>query len=318
MTVDSPSDALLDPIDQYLQSIGEHPLLTAAEERDLAHIIQTGREAQTWLRDYPHADPETRASWHAAVDASRSARQHMIERNLRLVVSIAARYLHRGMPFLDLVQEGNLGLIRAVDKFDPKKQTRLSTYATWWIKQAIERALMEKTSLVRLPVHRVEDILSIRRATQQYLTAHGCQPTDDDLAAALNAHTRSRWTSSRVRNARENESALFVDRLDRHIDDDDDTSLTLGGILAADDCTESHAERRIMVDLIHAALLRLNERERHILSLRYGLLDGQVHTLEAIGQQLNLTRERVRQIERQALDRLRQTFVAGQCSLPWT
>jgi len=307
----------LDAIDCYLQGIGEHPLLTPDEERNLALTVQAGREAEGWLRDHPLADPAQRDAWQRAVDAGFAARQQMIVANLRLVVSIATRYIHRGMPFLDLVQEGNLGLMRAIDKFDPSKNTKVSTYATWWIKQAIERALMEKASLVRLPVHRVEDIWAIRRAKQRHWCAHGHEPTDDDLVTALNGRTTSRWTPSRVRGARSSESALFVDRLDRRLDESDDESSTLGGILAAVESTEDEAEQRILTNLVRSALQALNERERSILQLRYGLLDGQSHTLEAIGKRMHLTRERVRQLERQALERLRTMMVDGQYPLPW-
>jgi RNA polymerase primary sigma factor len=268
------TDALLsDSVRLYLREIGQVPLLSTEQERELAHRIAAG-------------GPD-----------SNIARQQMAAANLRLVVSIAKRYRDRGLPLLDLIQEGSLGLLRAIEKFDVTKGYKFSTYATWWIKQALSRALADQSRLVRLPVHLGETLNRIQAARRQLTQVHGRDPTDAELATHL------QMTEEKLRELRR--TAQDPVSLATPVGEEADSTLADfipdPQALDADDAAVS-GMLRIQ---IATALDQLTERERRVLELRYGLSDGQPHTLEEVGKAFGVTRERVRQIEVKALRKLR-------------
>lgn len=268
------TDALLgDSVRLYLREIGQVPLLTTEQERELARRIAEG-----------------------GPDANH-ARQQMAAANLRLVVSIAKRYRDRGLPLLDLIQEGSLGLLRAIEKFDVTKGYKFSTYATWWIKQALSRALADQSRLVRLPVHLGETLNRIQAARRQLTQVQGRDPTDAELASYL------RMSEEKLRELRR--TAQDPVSLATPVGEEADSTLADfipdPQALDADDAAVSGMLRM----QITAALDQLTERERRVLELRYGLSDGQPHTLEEVGKAFGVTRERVRQIEVKALRKLR-------------
>jgi RNA polymerase primary sigma factor len=269
-TDEDPTDGGVDALRMYLRAIGRVPLLTAAEEIELAKRIEKG---------------------------DLSAKQHMVEANLRLVVSIAKGYLGRGLGLLDLIQEGSLGLIRAVEKFDYRRGFKFSTYATWWIRQAVSRAIADKARTIRVPVHMVEKIGRVAHAERRMVARMGREPTLTELAEELE------MTEHEVREIQRYGQQPVS--LDKPVGDEDDTSL---GDFVEDTATPSALEvaassmRRSHVD---EALAELGERERQVLSLRYGLDGDEPHTLDEVGRMFDITRERVRQIEGQSLRRLR-------------
>jgi RNA polymerase primary sigma factor len=268
------SDALLsDSVRLYLREIGQVPLLTTEEERELASRIAAGG---------PDAD---------------DARQKMASANLRLVVSIAKRYRDRGLPLLDLIQEGSLGLLRAIEKFDVTKGYKFSTYATWWIKQALSRALADQSRLVRLPVHLGETLNRVQVARRRLTQELGREPNDAELSRELG------MTEEKLRDLRR--TAQDPVSLATPVGEEADSTLADfipdPHALDADDAAVSGMLRV----QIAAALNHLTERERHVLEMRYGLSDGQPHTLEEVGRAFGVTRERVRQIEVKALRKLR-------------
>ena len=259
-----------DPVRMYLKEIGKIPLLTADEEIELAKRMEKG-------------DPE--------------AKKRLAESNLRLVVSIAKRYTGRGMQFLDLIQEGNLGLIKAVEKFDYKKGYKFSTYATWWIRQAITRGIADTGRTIRVPVHMVETINKTLRMTRTLLQELGREPTPEEVADRLNVPV------SRVR------EVLKISRdpvsLDTPIGEEDDSHL---GDFIEDDSALSPADSAafsMLREELNTALESLTDRERQVVELRFGLRDGRARTLEEVGREFNVTRERIRQIEAKALRKLR-------------
>ena len=259
-----------DPIREYLKEIGSIPLLSAQEEYDLA-------------RKKAEGDPD--------------AQKQLVEANLRLVVSIAKHYTGRGMSFLDLVQEGNIGLMRAVEKFDYTKGYRLSTYATWWVKQAITRALADQSRTIRLPVHMVETVNRIRRAQRNLSVSLGREPSVDELAENLGM-TRRRVTELL-------QASGDTVSLETPVGDEDGSSL---GDFVADDSnesTEDKAESFLLREEIDEMLKGLSPREREVIILRFGLETGKPMTLEEVGKRFNVTRERIRQIETAALRKLR-------------
>jgi RNA polymerase primary sigma factor len=286
-----------DPVRMYLKDIGKVPLLTAGQEVNLARRIEAGVLAEERLGVSPEMTPERTASELANVEDGELAKQQLTEANLRLVVSIAKRYVGRGMALLDLVQEGNLGLMRAVEKFDYTKGFKFSTYATWWIRQAITRAIADQARTIRIPVHMVETMNKVLRVQRQMLQELGREPTVDEVAHKVDL------TSDKVREIQR--IAQEPLSLETPVGEEDDSSL--GDFVpdpTAPEPTEE-AEQRGLREEITRALEELNEREREIMRLRFGLDDGQPHTLEEVGRRFKVTRERIRQIESKTLAKLR-------------
>lgn len=262
--------AMDDPVKVYLKEIGKVPLLTAEEEIELAIRIS---------------------------DDDENAKKRLAEANLRLVVSIAKRYVGRGMQFLDLIQEGNLGLIKAVDKFDYTKGFKFSTYATWWIRQAITRAIADQARTIRIPVHMVETINKVKKANSQLLHTNGREPTPDEIAAFLDMPVDKVREILRV--AQEPVS------LETPIGEEEDSHL--GDFIPDDDALApaDAASMSLLKEQLSDVLKTLTPREEKVLSLRFGLEDGNPKTLEEVGKEFNVTRERIRQIEAKALRKLR-------------
>lgn len=295
--VEDESVPVEDAIQLYLHEIGQHALLTAAQEVAIAQRIERGKAATEQLRDDVLITPSHRATLETAMADGALARQELIEANLRLVVSVAKKYIGHQLSFLDLVQEGNLGLMRAVEKFDWRKGNRFSTYATWWIRQSVSRALAEHGRLIRLPVHLGEMIGQVRRTMHQLEQALERPPTPEEIAEALGVTPRK---IKRLLTA-----AIQPLSLEQPMGPDGDTFI---GEMLAD--AEEHtpveiATRHLLYDDVHAALLDLPERERKVLLLRYGLEDGKLRTLEEVGATFGITRERTRQIEAEAMQQLR-------------
>jgi RNA polymerase sigma factor (sigma-70 family) len=280
----------------YLDDIGRTPLLTAADEVELSQRIEAGLYALHLLQTGEYAESDRADLQHLVRDGER-AKDQMLRANLRLVVSVAKKHSHRGLPFLDVVQEGNLGLVRAVEKFDYRKGYKFSTYATWWIRQAIGRGLAEQARTVRLPVHVHEQIGKLTRALRDLSNALERDPEDAELAEALG------WSVDEVTNLRRVSRDAIS--LDTPVGDEADTSV---GDLVVDttavSASEVYEHRALMSDL-STALDRLPDREATIVRMRYGLYDGRPHTLDEIGRAVGLTRERVRQLEKEALGKLR-------------
>jgi RNA polymerase primary sigma factor len=299
--VEDESVPVEDAIQLYLHEIGQHPLLTAQQEVSIAQRIERGREAAEQLRTDDAIPLEHRAMLEAAVADGALARQELIQSNLRLVVSVAKKYIGHQLSFLDLVQEGNLGLMRAVEKFDWRKGNRFSTYATWWIRQSVSRSLAEHGRLIRLPVHLGEMIGQVRRTMHQLEQALERPPTPEEIAEALGVTPRK---IKRLLTA-----AIQPLSLEQPMGPDGDTFI--GEMLAdADEHTPVEiATQHLLFRDVHAALLELPERERRVLQLRYGLEDGKLRTLEQVGAEFGITRERTRQIEAEAIRRLRDPEV---------
>ncbi len=291
------SDALLgDSVRLYLREIGQVPLLTTEQEQHLARTIADGIRAASELTNGA-ADTEHSRQLRARIEAGNDARQRMAAANLRLVVSIAKRYRDRGLPLLDLIQEGSLGLLRAIEKFDVEKGYKFSTYATWWIKQALSRALADQSRLVRLPVHLGETLNRIQSARRQLTQSLGREPNDSELATALS------MSEEKLRELRR--TAQDPVSLATPVGEEADSTLADfipdPHALDADDAAAGGMLRTQIAD----ALNQLTDRERKVLELRYGLVDGQPRTLEEVGKAFSVTRERVRQIEVKALRKLR-------------
>jgi RNA polymerase primary sigma factor len=296
----------VDSVRAYLQSIGKTALLTAAEEVDLAKRMEVGLYAAERLRDPPENSPISATTvrdlqWLAR--DGRRAKSQLLEANLRLVVSVAKRYTGRGLPFLDLIQEGNIGLIRAAEKFDHTKGYKFSTYAVWWIRQAVSRALADQTRTIRIPVHMAEAINKLRRLSRELIVQLGREPTPAELAAELG------MTPERVveiqQHAREPLS------LDNTVGQESDARL---GDLIEDTEAVVAAEAAIS-GMVHvevcAVLATLSEREADIIRLRFGFTDGRPHTLDEISRIYGVTRERIRQIEAKTMTKLRHPSRAG-------
>lgn len=289
---------------QYLREIGRIPLLTAAEEVELARRVEAGLFAEEKLGSTPDLDSELALDLDRLVVMGRMAKRRLIEANLRLVVSVAKRYVGRGLTMLDLVQEGNLGLIRAVEKFDYARGYKFSTYATWWIRQAMSRALADQARTIRVPVHVVELINRVVRVQRRMLQERGYEPTADEVAAHLDLAPER--VGEVLRLAQEPVS------LHAPVGEEDDVAL---GDLIEDGDAASPVESAAFLLLrehLEAVLSTLGERERKVVQLRYGLADGRPRTLEEIGRIFGVTRERIRQIESKTLNKLRDHAFADQ------
>jgi RNA polymerase primary sigma factor len=281
----------------YLREIGKVPLLNAEQEVDLSKRVEAGLFAEHKLANGGEMTPSLRRDFSALVRDGRAAKQQLISANLRLVVSVAKKYTGRGMTLLDLVQEGNLGLIRAVEKFDYAKGYKFSTYATWWIRQAIGRAMADQARTIRIPVHLVEQLNRLTRQQRQLVTSLGREPTDDELAEALDISVEQVADLRRI--------SQDTVSLETAVGDDGES--VLGDFIEdADAVVPSDAAAfGAMQDELHGVLHSLPEREREVIRLRYGLVDGRQHTLAEVGSRLGLTRERIRQIEKETLRELR-------------
>lgn len=287
-----------DSVRMYMKEIGRSDLLTAEEEVDFARRIEAGRLAGERLEgeEAGSLSEEEKQSLRASVEDGREARTRLTESNLRLVVSIAKGYVGHGMPLSDLIQEGNIGLMTAVEKFDYTKGYRFSTYATWWIKQAISRALADKSRTIRIPVHVAGDVTKLNRTASKLAADLGHDPSIDELADAMDLSV------DRVKELRKYSQSTIS--LDTPVGDEDDSQI---GDFVADTTTaapEQAAESEMLKEQLEKVLGTLTEREQQVIRLRFGLDDDHPHTLEEIGQQFGVTRERIRQIETKALRKL--------------
>jgi RNA polymerase primary sigma factor len=289
-----------DPVHMYLKEIGKVKLLDAALEVELAERIVAGNEAAQRLVE-PDATGEPsagRATDRVMVSRGRQAKEALIEANLRLVVSIAKRYRNRGLAFLDLIQEGNLGLMRAVEKFDHTKGFKFSTYATWWIRQAITRAIADQARTIRIPVHMVETINKVVWAQRQLLQELGREPSAEEVASRVD------FSIERVREIqRINQDTVS---LEQPMGDEDDFSLS--DLIEDREAVvpDDAAARMMLDDAVREALGHLSPREQDVVRLRFGLEDGKIRTLEEVGKAFGVTRERIRQIEAKTLAKLRR------------
>ncbi|HVV10084.1 sigma-70 family RNA polymerase sigma factor [Amycolatopsis sp.] len=282
----------------YLNGIGKTSLLTAADEVELAKRIEAGVFAQHMLETAPKLSDQRRTELKALIRDGHQAKNHLLEANLRLVVSLAKRYTGRGMPLLDLIQEGNLGLIRAVEKFDYSKGFKFSTYATWWIRQAITRGMADQGRTIRLPVHLVEQVNKLARIKRDLHQQLGREATNEELAAESGIAAEK--VADLLDHARDPVS------LDMPVGTEEDAPL--GDFIEDSEATdaESAVISGLLQDDLRRVLATLDEREQSVIRLRYGLDDGQPRTLDQIGKHFGLSRERVRQIEREVMSKLRQ------------
>ena len=320
----------LDPVRLFLRDIGRHPLLTAEQEMELAQKIIDGNQAKKRLEEADAndetLDPDERDELEQKVIEGKQAHDTLAQSNLRLVVSVAKRYIGRGLSFLDLIQEGNLGLLRAVDKFDHTLGFKFSTYATWWIRQSISRAIADQARTIRIPVHMHETINRQRRMQRQLQQDLGREPTSEELAVEMDflepeesqkikelwAEGRSLPPELKRKLERAAEKVRRIQRLSREPLSLDtpvgaEENSFLGDFIEDDSLPGpvDAASRRLLKEQMEEVLDALNERERQVLVMRFGLEDGSTRTLEDVGKEFNVTRERVRQIEAKALRKLR-------------
>jgi RNA polymerase primary sigma factor len=293
--------AAADPVRSYLKQIGRVPLLTAEQEVELAKRVEAGLYATELLRqgtnDPAGIDVTLERDLRWIVRDGARAKDHLLEANLRLVVSLAKRYTGRGMAFLDLIQEGNLGLVRAVEKFDYTKGFKFSTYATWWIRQAVTRAMADQARTIRIPVHMVEVINKMRRLQREFVQEKGREPSTDELAAEMEL------TPAKVLEIQQ--YARDPISLDQTIGEDEGSALgdfvqDVDAVVALDAVTSM-----LLTGELQAVLSTLTEREAGVVRMRYGFVDGTTHTLDEIGQVYGVTRERIRQIEMRTMAKLR-------------
>jgi RNA polymerase primary sigma factor len=329
--LDSQVGASSDPVRMYLREIGQVPLLTAEDEVALAQAILRGDEASRRLADDGNLAAEESAALEGQVQQGFRARRRLAEANLRLVVSVAKRYMGRGMSFLDLIQEGNIGLMKAVEKFDHTMGYKFSTYATWWIRQAISRAIADQARTIRIPVHMVETISHLVRTQRRLQQELGRDATPEDIAldpemsstvglddedreailAALAEEERLDPIMSRKlrRAANRVEQIIRISQepmsLETPVGTEEDSYL--GDFIKDETMPEPDdaASKQLLAEQLRTILGSLNRRERQVLEMRFGLKDGQSHTLEEVGQAFGVTRERIRQIEAKALRKLR-------------
>lgn len=285
-----------DPVRMYLQEIGQVSLLTAQQEVELAKAMEAGGHARQALR-CEQLSLEERWGYQRLVEAGNDARRHLIQANLRLVVSIAKKYTSYGLTMMDLIQEGNIGLMRAVEKFDYTKGHKFSTYATWWIRQAITRAIADQSRTIRLPVHMGEAISQVKRTSHKLQQSMQRDPTPEEIASAMGI------TAGKVR--RTLEASMHPLSLEMPVGQDGEGRM---GDFIEDERLATPAEaaaQTMLREQIEEVLDKLPERERKIIQLRYGLKDGKYRTLEEVGVEFGITRERIRQIEAVALRKLR-------------
>ncbi len=289
---------------QYLHSIGNYTLLTPDEERELAIRIEKAKAAKEKLDQNENGEIELTEheirNYEDIVEDGNDAKDTIIQCNLKLVISIAKNYTNRGMDFLDLIQEGNLGLMRAVDKFDYTKGFKFSTYATWWIRQAITRALADQARTIRIPVHMVETINKITRAQRKLVQKLNRDPTAEEISEEMGGAL----SPEKIREIQL--IALDPISLEKPVGEDEESHIA---DFVEDRETISpyeYADRSLMTDRINEALDQLSDREAKVIRLRYGLEDGRIHTLEEVGLAFDVTRERIRQIEAKALKNLRK------------
>ncbi|MGQ0625720.1 MAG: RNA polymerase sigma factor [Sporichthyaceae bacterium] len=300
---DSPAP-VTDLVRHYLRQIGRVPLLTAADEVEIAKRVEAGVFATAALGAQPAPPPQLAHELGLIAADGAVAKAILIEANLRLVVSIAKRYAARGLPFLDLIQEGNLGLIRAVEKFDYAKGYKFSTYATWWIRQAVSRALADQSRVIRVPVHIVEIINKVMRMQRMLHQEYGREPSIDELAVVLDL------TPERVKEAQK----FAQDPVSLHTPVGESEGSEFGDLIEdADAASPADVASVAMLRAdLDALLAGLGEREKRVVTMRYGLADGKAHTLEEVGQMFGVTRERVRQIEANSLAKLRHKPAADE------
>jgi len=286
-----------EPVKDYLQQIGKIPQLDAGQEVELAKRIKAGLSAEEKLADGNRLNDDQRLALERVAEDGRRAKDHLLEANLRLVVSLAKRYTGRGMLFLDLIQEGNLGLIRAVEKFDYTKGYKFSTYATWWIRQAITRAMADQARTIRIPVHMVEVINKLARVQRQMLQDLGREPTPEELAVELDMTP---------------EKVIEVQKYGRepislHTPLGEDGDSEFGDLIEDSEAIQpgEAVSFTLLQEQLHSVLDTLSEREAGVVSMRFGLTDGQPKTLDEIGKVYGVTRERIRQIESKTMSKLR-------------
>jgi RNA polymerase primary sigma factor len=289
-----------DNIGLYLKEVSHVPLLTATEEVELAQRNEHGRTAREELAR-GKASPRRRIELRKSIEDGWSAREHLIIANSRLVISVAKKYMGRGVPFLDLIQEGNIGLMRATKKFDYRRGHKFSTYATWWIRQAVTRAIADQGRTIRVPVHMGDQINKVFRIQYLLTQSLGREPTVEEMAEALEVPPQK--VENIIRVARR--------PLSLELSTGDEEDSVLGDFIEDEEIAppDETATYNLLRESLHEALNELPPREVRILQLRYGLFDGQAYTLEQVGRKMGVTRERVRQIEAQALNRLRHPSI---------
>ena len=289
--------ATADPVKDYLKQIGKVALLNAEQEVDLALRIEAGLYAEHKMKEKPIKDSRLRRDMELVIADGRRAKNHLLEANLRLVVSLAKRYTGRGMLFLDLIQEGNLGLIRAVEKFDYTKGFKFSTYATWWIRQAITRAMADQARTIRIPVHMVEVINKLARVQRQMLQDLGREPTPEELAKELD------MTPEKVVEVQK----YGREPISLHTPLGEDGDSEFGDLIEDSEAVvpADAVSFTLLQEQLHSVLDTLSEREAGVVAMRFGLTDGQPKTLDEIGKVYGVTRERIRQIESKTMSKLR-------------
>jgi RNA polymerase primary sigma factor len=293
-----------DPVRLYLNEIGRYPLLTAQQEVELAMHMESGRRAsERLLKEEENLTEEDRSFLHHEIEMGEAAHKQLVQSNLRLVVALARRYVGRGMALLDLIQEGNVGLMRAVERFDYRRGFKFSTYATWWIRQAISRAIADQGRTIRMPIHVLDAVNKLTRAQREMTQVLGRAPNVDELAAELDLEVARVAELSRI--------AQDTVSLETPVGEDEDGTLA---DLVEDTDSERPADAATFTSLqdqLAQALEGLSPREREVLVMRFGLADGRTRTLEEVGAHFNVTRERIRQLETKALAKLRHPDKSG-------
>jgi len=286
-----------DPVRLYLNEIGRYPLLTSQQEVELAMHMEAGRRAQARLEEEKGLDDDDRSFLNHEIEMGEAAHKQLVQSNLRLVVALARRYVGRGMALLDLIQEGNVGLMRAVERFDYRRGFKFSTYATWWIRQAISRAIADQGRTIRMPIHVLDSVNKLTRAQREMTQTMGRAPSLEELAFELDLDPGRVTELQRI--------AQDTVSLETPVGEDEDG--TLGDLVedVESDRPADMATFSSLQDQLAMALEGLNEREREVLIMRFGLADGRMRTLEEVGSHFKVTRERIRQLETKALAKLR-------------